>query len=246
MAIPYSLVVILSIVFLIVLLISGFYVTRAAVKTKRIPGYSNDPGLQSAHKKVTDGAIVTWISVTLLVVLIICLIYFKVETAGYTGARKGGGAHPFLMLFMFICGGLGLLNGILAASAGAEIKRSANYDPSNSDAVDAHEACVVAAVTGIGSIGILLLYFLCNMIYVHQVKKEEAEKVAKRKDAEANLIAEQVKHKREVADTDKAFAELNAENKPATPTANVYINTASTPPVTQTVTPTTSDITAPK
>jgi Na+/proline symporter len=196
----FAVVIVLVVVFLIVLIISGFYVTRAAVRIKRIHGYSNDTDLQKAHKNVTYGAVITWIAVGLLVLIIFGMVYFGSETAGasFAESRKNNKGHPLMLIFICVCGILGFLNGVLAAIAARDMKRSSNFDRSNSEVNSAYIACIVAASTGIGSVGLLILIFLVYAIYNHRNKETTKENTEERVKAQGHLIAEETEYKREL------------------------------------------------
>jgi hypothetical protein len=142
----------LFIVALGTLAVSGGFATDAAVKTTKITGYSKNQKLRSAHARLSWAAVITWITVALIVVLaILFVIFVEFETAGiFTNIVV------YVLLFMAL--GATIFVGVLSAIAAADINSSGAKDRKNANR-QAVIAAILAIVGFVGLVGILIYRF---------------------------------------------------------------------------------------
>jgi amino acid transporter len=186
-----ALYVLLLIITIILLIVAGVYATRSAVQVTKMPNYDKDGDLQQAHKFLTWAAVVTWVSVGLAVIAVIILIiagvFFGPEEAAAGAAaeeatlletQKGLGGIGKTANFIVIAAMLGtaalaLTVGGLSAAAAIRINKSPNSD--STPGKDAYKYATIAAITGIGGIGLIIIGFAIYFIVRAQQKKKQRE-----------------------------------------------------------------------
>lgn len=142
----------------ITLAIAGGFATNSSVRITGIPGFKDNDKLKSAHKKLTISAIVTWITITVILVLGILYIIFGTETVGIFG-------DIVIYLFLFATLGATATVGALSAIASEDIEQASVSNNNGS-----RKAAIIAAVLAIvGFVGLLIIL----MIHLfHKPKKE--------------------------------------------------------------------------
>ena len=147
----------------LILAISGGFATSSARRVTKLPGYKTNSSLDTAHKRLTTAAVITWIVIPLYIVIIVLYAIF----AEFDFFLVGIFSLLFLgsaMLFIFI---IGILSAVGAYDIGA------SGVPSTNDARrDAIIASVLALISFAGVIGLF--------IYRHY-KKHHKSKIKKSK-----------------------------------------------------------------
>lgn len=160
---------VILILIIVILLITAFFVTYAASKITKVPGYAADPDLKSAHTLLTWISVITWGSVALVLVIFIAAISSGILSGTKYSKSKGGigsvsesaqvlydmslkylrensTTEKILIALIFLIALLALVNGILAAISCVKIANSPNYDAARS----VYNYCLTAAILGIG------------------------------------------------------------------------------------------------
>lgn len=146
-----------------VLSIAGYYATDAAVKVTKIPNYKDNQKLKSAHSYLSWAAVVTWITVALLLIAGILYLFFAWETAEETG----GYVIDFFL-------GISLLAvitvGILSAVGAADVNDSGVSDKKN-----ANRQAVIAAILAIVGFVLIVGLLLYKLLYNPKKNKQKKE-----------------------------------------------------------------------
>lgn len=144
----------------IILAISAGFATNAAVRL----GGKTDPDLQTAHRYVTWAAILSWISVALIIGGIIAYVIFGSETVEVTGNWVVYGLLFFTLLLI-------LTVGILSAIAAYNINKT------SADNSGSYRQSIIAAVLAI--IGFVLVLGIILFKAFHKPKELKEEKQEK-------------------------------------------------------------------
>lgn len=152
----------------IILAIAAGFATNAAV---RLGSGNADPELASAHKYLTIVAVISWISVALIIGGIIVYIIFGFETVEVTGKW-------IIYLLLFFTLGLVLAVGILSAIAAYKIGAS------KADNKGAYRQAIIATVLAI--IGFVLVAIILGIRLFYKPKKKIGE-LTNEKEAESLL-----------------------------------------------------------
>ena len=146
----------------VTLAIAGGFATSATTRVTQIPAWSKNDDLALAHKYLTIAAVITWISIAIMIVLIILFLIFGLETAAIPGVLT-------ILTYLFLFGTLVLIGavGILSAIAAAKIGDAKVPDDKGSRK-QAIIAAVLALVAGVG-----LLIGLLVMLFKPSKKKDE-------------------------------------------------------------------------
>ena len=144
----------------ITLAVAGGYATSAASKVTKIPNWKSNKDLKSAHKYLSIAAVVTWITVALIITLGILYLIFGLETAATFGNLVVYGLL-FLSLIAVI------IVGILSAIASAKINQAKVKDNKGSRS-HAIIAAILAIIAGIG-----LLVLVLVRLFSPSKKKDE-------------------------------------------------------------------------
>jgi hypothetical protein len=139
--------------------VSGGYITNSSVRITGIPGYKEIPDLESAHKWASIAAVVTWISIALMIVGIILYIVFASETAEFTAKWVIYG-----LLFLTLVGTITV--GILSALTANDVNKSKVPDKNLAD-----RQAIIAAVLAI--VVFVLVVVVLILTFVHKSKKKE-------------------------------------------------------------------------
>ncbi len=146
-------ILLILIIAVIIMIIAGIYVTKAADELGNFPFNNQDGMLQSAYGYLVAGAVVTWVAVGLIVVAGIGMLLFsEFIVPAVEGAAVLGGAgsliNVLIVIAVLVAGGLALLDGLLGAFAAYKIIHSTYAgDPRlQQPYVDS----IITAVAGIG------------------------------------------------------------------------------------------------
>ncbi len=158
--------VIINIIFFgisfVTLAISGGFATNASVRITGIANWDSNDDLKTAHRYLTIAAIVTWVTVAVILLLgILYVVFVGSETMG-----TGMGIVIYGLLFLSL--GATIVVGILSAIAADKIGKSKVTNDNNSRR-QAIIAAVLALVSATGLIiGLIVMFFKPK-------KKEENE-----------------------------------------------------------------------
>lgn len=148
---------ILVVVFVIVLITSLVYITRASVA---IEG-TNDVDLQKAHSYLAWASGVLWTLIALAIIGSIALVVFGPEFLPLLGKTT-------VYIFLFLVVAVVIAIGVIAAIGASYIAQSSQL---SKDAIRAaYDDCIIAAVLTLGTIGLTLLGFYITW---HTSKAEE-------------------------------------------------------------------------
>ena len=200
----------------VTLAIAGGFATNAAIRVTQIPAWSKNNDLAAAHKYLTIAAVITWISIAIMIVLIILFLIFGLETAAIPGVLT-------ILTYLFLFGTLVLIGavGILSAIAAAKIGDSKVPDNKGS-----REQAIIAAVLAIvGAVGMLVV-ILVRLFY--NPKSDEKKKADKEK-AQADELKLSLAFKK-IQDAQKAKKIKAAEAAKEAATPDTQTITISTPP----------------
>lgn len=153
---------------LITLIISGFFSTSSAVRVTRITAWDKNPKLTSAHNKLSFSAVITWITVALIIVGIILFLVYGIEEA----AAMPEIINIFLYILLLVSLIATIAVGILSAIASQEIADSGVSNNQNSRA----QAITAAVLAIVGFVAIIVVFFV-KMFY----KPKKKPKVDKQK-----------------------------------------------------------------
>jgi hypothetical protein len=167
----------------IILAIAAGYATNAAVRL----GGKSDPELSSAHRYLTIVAILSWLSVALMLVGIFLFIFFDLETVSIT-------RNFFVYGLLFLTLGLVLTVGILSAIAAYKIGKS------QADNSGAYRQAIIAAILGI--VGFVLVAVVLGIKIFYKPKKKK-EIVRKEEIKESGLEGEGKKEEIEKAEEEE-------------------------------------------
>lgn len=144
-----------------ILSVAGYYATDAAVKVTKIPNYKDNKKLKTAHSYLSWAAVITWITVALLLVAGIAYLFLAGETIEVTGSYVVDG---FLALSLFSV----ITIGILSAVGAADINDSGVSDKKN-----ANRQAVIAAILAIIGFVLITGLLLFKLLYKPKSKKEK-------------------------------------------------------------------------
>ena len=133
----------------ITLAISGGFATNAALRITGIPAWDTNDKLKSAHRKLTIAAVVTWITIAVILVLGILYLIFGSETIGVFG-------DIIIYLFLFATLGASAVIGTLSAIAAAEIGQSKVSDDNESR----RQAIIAAVLALVGFVSLVIILFI--------------------------------------------------------------------------------------
>ncbi len=145
--------VIINIIFFgiafITLVISGGFATNSSVRITGITGYKGNDKLKAGHDKLTIAAIITWITVAVLIILgILSVVFGADEVPGIMNWVVYG----FLILTLAAVGAVGVLSAIGAADIGAAKVTNDN---------GSQRAAIIAAVLAIvGFVAIIVVLLI--------------------------------------------------------------------------------------
>ena len=148
---------------LLVLSISGGYATNGSIRITHIsPSWKDNKKLKDAHSKLTLAAVITWITVALILLAAILYIAFGMEeTAGlFDNVVVYGLLFLSLIATAFV--------GVLSAIAAADIS---NAKVENDDL--AHRQATIAAVLAI--IGFVAILVTLIIKFFHKPKKKKVD-----------------------------------------------------------------------
>ncbi len=149
--------VIINIIFFgisfITLAVAGGFATNSAVRFKGIPNWESNDDLKTAHKYLTIAAVVTWITVAVILLLgILYVVFVGSET-------MGTGMGIVIYGLMFLALGATIAVGILSAIAAQKISDS-KVTKDNNARRQAIIAAVLALVSAAGLIiGLIVMFF---------------------------------------------------------------------------------------
>ena len=156
--------IILTAIALTTFAIAGGYITNAAVRITGIPEYqSANQDLVSAHKWASIAAVVTWISIALLIVGIVLYIIFAFESVELTGKF-----FIYALLFLALTGNI--VVGILSALTASDINKSGVPDNNLS-----YRQSIIAAVLAIVTFVFILVTLILTFVYKPKIKKKSGE-----------------------------------------------------------------------
>ena len=135
---------ILVVVFIVILITSLVYVTRASVAVSG----TTDPDLQEAHTYLAWTSGVLWALIGVAIIGSIALVVFGPEFLPLIGKTS---VYVFLFLLVVVV----IAIGIMAAIAASHIARSPSV--TKDDIKGAYDDCIIAAVITLGTIGLMLL-----------------------------------------------------------------------------------------
>lgn len=143
--------------------VSGGFITNSAVRITGIPGYKQIPDLESAHKWASIAAVITWISIALMLVGIILYIVFASETAEFTAKWVIYG-----LLFLTLGGTIAV--GILSALTANDVNKSGVSDKNLAD-----RQAIIAAVLAIVVFVLIIVALILTFVYKPKLKSEKVK-----------------------------------------------------------------------
>lgn len=161
----------------VLLAVAGGFATSAANKIKKIPKYEGNPELKSARKWLVWAAVITWI--TLPVLLIITII------SGFSLAFGEVGRiifYIFISLILLVI----LIIGILSAGAANKIKNSKVTDNNKS-----RGKAITAAILAFVGFGLVLFAVIAEII-LRKKKKEGKNGKENKKDKKGSGVGDAI------------------------------------------------------
>ena len=146
---------------LVTLAIAGYFATAAAVKVTKIDNWDNNDKLRSAHRNLTWAAVITWITIALILVGAILYFIYGLETAAETGKYVAWGLLALSLIAVIFVG-------ILSAIAASDINTSGVSDKKSAD-----RDAVIAAILGIVGSVLIITVLLISVFY--KPKKKESK-----------------------------------------------------------------------
>ena len=133
----------------VVLAISGGFSTNSAVRITGIPSWDDNPKLKSAHSKLSIAAIITWITVAVILILGILYIIFGSETIGIFG-------NIIIYLFLLLTLAATAAVGALSAIGASDIQQSKVTNDNG-----ARKQAIIASVLAIvGFVGLVIILII--------------------------------------------------------------------------------------
>lgn len=151
-----------------ILAIASFYCANSAVRVTRIPNYKDNKDLENAHKNLTIGSVIGWLTVSFIVIgglifILVAIFGAPEEAAGAEAVaaegEESGTISKYADYFVYFLLGISLIAvgivGILCAFAAGQINASGvpNKDLANRQAIIA----TVLAIVGFLLISITLI-----------------------------------------------------------------------------------------
>lgn len=158
-------IILLGIAF-IALSISGGFSTDSARRVTNINGYSTNDKLTKGHSFLTISAIITWITVALIILGIILMIFFLPEETEASAVTGGSYGKYFIYGLLFLTLGAVIAVGILSAIAANDIGNSGVSDDNLS-----RRQAIIAASIAIGVFVLLLIGLI--LVFTYKPKKKE-------------------------------------------------------------------------
>jgi hypothetical protein len=155
------------VVVIVLVAVTASYAAAAASAITNISGWSSNSKLASAHKYLSWAATVGWIYIGIAIAAIVLAIIF---------IELGPEILPtILALTNLLTVGVLIATGVLSAIGTNYIDQAGSKDPA---ATTARNKALVASIVSIGSLGIVLIYyiimFFVNRYYRQKAAKEEA------------------------------------------------------------------------
>jgi len=163
---------IFGIIFIILIAITAVAATYA-IKSERTlannPSFPTDPDLLNAHKYLTIAGIVGWTTIGIIILLIILYFVFGAETIVYTGSIV-------TIILGLISVALAATVGILSTIGAIDMKKSPNFTNQGLDK-EAYDDAIIAAVCGVGSVGLLIVILIIYWVNRYRRSAREAKAV---------------------------------------------------------------------
>ena len=163
---------IFGIIFIILIAITAVAATYA-IKSERglanNPSFSTDQNLQDAHKYLLIAGIVGWTTIGIIIILIILYFVFGAETILYTGSIVA-------IILGLLSIALAATVGILSTIGAIDMRKSPNFTNQGQDK-DAYDDAIIAAVCGVGSVGLLLVILVIYWVQRYRKSAREAKAI---------------------------------------------------------------------
>lgn len=156
----------------ITLAISGGFATNSAVRITGIKGWEKNDELAEAHRLLSIAAIVTWITVAVIIALAIIIIFFIGPAAG-----RFASIIIYGFLFLSVAAVVGIA--ILSAIASQKINNSGIED----DNLARRQAIIAAVLASVSGVGIIILF----IVRLFGGKKDEEDETEAEVEAEAEV-----------------------------------------------------------
>jgi hypothetical protein len=144
--------------------ISAGFLTHSTVQITKIPGYSSNTDLASAHRYGTIGSIVAWITIAFMVIGFILLLIFGAEVLVGFGTE--------ILYFLLFISLLGVITtGILAALVASDINKA-----KVSDNMGSYRSAIISAVIAIPVFVFLLIAIGVKLFYKPKKKVAPVDK----------------------------------------------------------------------
>lgn len=182
-----ALEIIFLVVAVILLAIAGGFITHTAATLTGLEGYSNNKDLQNAHKYSSWAAVVTWITIALIIVGGVLMIFFFPEETEAEAVSGFSFGKIFVYLFIFLAVVGIFVVGILSAITASDISKSGVSDNKLT-----YRNSIIATVLAI--LGGVILIIIAGIAFFRKPKvKEDTETKVLEKEVEEQRIKNEVK-----------------------------------------------------
>lgn len=179
---------VLEIIFLVVavilLAVAGGFITHTAATLTGLAGYNANKDLQTAHKYSSWAAVVTWITIALIIVGGVLMIFFFPEEAEAEAVSGLSFGKILVYLFIFLAVVGIFVVGILSAIAASDISKSGVQD----NKLTYRNSIIATVLAILGGVTLIIIAFVA--IFRKPKVKEDTET----KDLEKEVAEQKIKN----------------------------------------------------
>lgn len=146
----------LLIITVLLLIISAVYSVMAAIAIAKLDGYESNPNLDKSHKWLTWSSVISWIGITIIVLLIIFYIYQNSKGEGETFS-----SNLAVRIFLFLTLVILITAGVLSANAAIDMENSSRVLEANNSG--AYKDAVISTVLALAGGGLILIAFIASL-----------------------------------------------------------------------------------
>lgn len=198
---------VLEIIFLVVavilLAVAGGFITHTAATLTGLAGYDANKDLQTAHKYSSWAAVVTWITIALIIVGGVLMIFFFPEEAEAEAVSGLSFGKILVYLFIFLAVVGIFVVGILSAIAASDISKSGVQD----NKLTYRNSIIATVLAILGGVTLIIIAFVA-IFRKPKVKEDTETKVLEKEVAE-----QKIKNMEPPAPRRKPLAETYAERR---------------------------------
>lgn len=175
-------------ILVVLFIVCGVYITKAAHSIKEINGWENDPFLVNARDWALRGAWATWLTVALTVTLFIIGLFIGVDEVAASGLLTGSGVY-FIYFFLALTMFLIVFITVVSIYTIKRLTDDPNYSSSNPAYTEPKRCATIAAVIGFLTIFLTLATIIIVAVTRSRAKKEEKTKEEDNVKTKAQTVA---------------------------------------------------------